>query len=353
MFLSLLSVAGTIPSTFDNMSGLMKFSVLDNQLEGRVPRAVLTISKEYLQIQPQAGCLNTTYIREAISADNLGWCIPLPKASFTAFEAKESLNIQLTKAPGARSMTFRIVVVAYKTSAPSRLASFRCLLFFSPVGPRRLGSESCVMDAAGIYGIQKGWLDRGLGSADVQLLCTDHSEPTPCLPNASCSTVWLRSEDCSRLNTSHIVVRIDRDSFEPGSAVVLLDAFVRSLPERTYRFSVALPLYDNTTWQWRNISGEFNVVSVASATNSEVLLGPMAIERPAITGSRGKSIAVVAIDIDGNLINRSGDDADAHAFYTNQTCQSSRWAASARLGDRTHREAEFVVGALRVPDAAV
>ena len=232
------------------------------------------MNEKDLRLQPQASCSNETYVREAVSATHLGWCVPLPRPSFTVFEAKDSLDIKLVK-PGATSMTLRIVVVAYKTT--------------------------------GTYGIQKGWLDRGLGLASgVQLLCTERGEPTPCLPSASCSTVWLGSENCTQLNTSHVMVHVDGDSFEPGSAVVHVDAFARSLPEGTYNFFVALPLFDNTTWLWKKIQGEFTIVSVASATNSEVLLNPMSIERPSITGSRGKAFAVVAKDIDSNRINRSG-----------------------------------------------
>ncbi len=126
-------------------------------------------------------------------------------------------------------------------------------------------------NASGDYGIGREWLTNGLELYEFpKLTCGKPPVPSCNLPN-NCSTIWLESFDCSVLNETHFIVRVE--SLQEGFAQLNVSANVQSLPDGSYGFALYLPVPNSATQQVvSKIDGVFDVTGVAYPPSSELFV---------------------------------------------------------------------------------
>jgi hypothetical protein len=145
-------------------------------------------------------------------------------------------------------------------------------------------------------GIGGAWQTEGLNSSTTFVCST--VVPTSC-PIGACRTVWLQSQDCAVLNTSHILMT--GKELQTSMAQIHIVAKPRSLREQQYDFVIHIPVSNGSNWHHIPIHGELSVRASADPTLSDVRL-----QNTVPIGDELR-VEIVARDIDGFIINRSGE----------------------------------------------
>ncbi len=102
-------------------------------------------------------------------------------------------------------------------------------------------------------------------------------------------------------NASHLQLNRVRLTSE---ATAFLDfvGTAYSLREATYSFSLHVPLWNGSGWQFKAIEGAVDVRAVADAKHSSIL-----VNRTTIAHLDELPVEIIARDVDGNLIERDGE----------------------------------------------
>jgi hypothetical protein len=189
-------------------------------------------------------------------------------------------------------MSPQITLTASKTSKKAAVSASLAVVAFDVLGPGGIGDA---------------WLEGGL-NASMDMQCTN-AAPSSC-EGSTCSTVWLQptSDDCTVFSTSHIRVAVSKLSHT--LAMLNVTGATRGLGEGGYGFRLHVPAFNGTMWRWVSILGTFDVRAVADGAVSKVRLRVAASKENA-TGNVNHladlEIQVDACDVDGNRINRTGE----------------------------------------------
>jgi hypothetical protein len=193
-------------------------------------------------------------------------------------------------------MSTQVALYALKTSKEAAVSTSLAVVAFDVLGPGGIGDA---------------WLVGGLDTS-VTMGCAS-TAPSNC-EGSSCSTVWLQPEidGCSVLNSSHIHVAVA--TLSPALAVLNVTGATRGLREREngtdYRFRLHLPAFNGSAWRWVSIRGVFDVKAVADAALSTIRLRLAASDDTvsgAVNHEDDLKVEVEAFDVDGNAINRVGE----------------------------------------------
>ena len=175
-------------------------------------------------------------------------------------------------------------LTARKTSSTAVVSSSLGVLGFNVLGPGGIGSE---------------WQTNGLAAPAIELQCSP--DPPPRRLGDPCAVIWLQSPDCSALGTSHINVSVGK--LTPAVATLDVSGAPRSLHEGRHNFSMHVPVWNGTDWRYLSIAGAFDVISVAYASSSQLVLQESRVIRHLET----MRVEISARDVDGFLIDRSGE----------------------------------------------
>ena len=205
-------------------------------------------------------------------------------------------NLALEMRPQVRQARFEL----YETSRQVRLVAFKTSVEASE-------SSSLAVFAFGVLetgGVGDRWVTGGINSS-LTTACSS-TAPSAC-EGTTCTKVWLESGDCSLLGSSHVNVTMQRLS--PALATLSITASTRGLQERTYPFGIHVPVSNGTAWQFTSISGTLRVRAVADATLSEfrMVLSFGDNLTTDVNHYEELQVQVVPVDVDGNRINRSGE----------------------------------------------
>ncbi len=183
------------------------------------------------------------------------------------------------------------------------------------------------VNVLGQGGIGDGWQTGGL-NATTRLECTADA-PSAC-SDGGCATVWMQSGECAVFNATH--VGLIGKKLLPAVAQLNISVAARSLVERLYSFLLYVPVWNGSGWRFASIAARLDVRAVADAQQSEVRV------RSASDSSRPGSAAVVvnhlekvaveivARDVDGALINRTGETITVRVVRSDRTANVTELA---------------------------
>ncbi len=158
------------------------------------------------------------------------------------------------------------------------------------------------LNVLGQGGIGDGWQTGGL-NASTRLECAAEA-PSACADGV-CATLWLQSDECDALTAAR--VGMTGKSLTAAVAQLQISVMVRSLSEGLYRFSVHVPVWNGSGWRFASIDARLDVQAVADAQLSEVRLGGACSADILVNHLEKTEIVVVARDVDGASINRTGE----------------------------------------------
>jgi hypothetical protein len=215
-------------------------------------------------------------------------------------------------------MSTQVALSALKTSKEAAVSTSLAVVAFDVLGPGGIGDA---------------WLVGGLATS-VTMGCAS-TAPSNC-EGSSCSTVWLQPEigGCDVLNASHIHVAVA--TLSPALAVLNVTGATRGLRAREYRFQLHMPAFNGSAWRWASIRGTFDVNAVADPERSDVKLSVQTAStsvplKGAATVNHLDSmrIAILARDVDGNAINRAGEQIVVTIGGTSNTTEVAQYDAAA------------------------
>jgi hypothetical protein len=284
------SFTGTLSAGISDLQLISNLDLTGNMLVGTIPAAVRTMPGLFLI--PQGGCPVERYTRQGQDkTTNLGVCVPPAQPFFVQFAARASIEFAVEKKTIDMPGEARLVVLAF--------------------------------NAAGINGIGNAWWRNGLG-ANSTVSC---GSPLHCVFPAACRTMWVQMADCTGVQFSLVG---SGSEFSESSASLLLAVRATGLAERDYPLQMFLPVTDNVTWQFLNLSGSLSVKTVADATRSDLAslcqasacLGGTPYHREFLSANGAQApllIKVRAADLDGFQITRAGETIAivlAHLFVS-------------------------------------
>ena len=173
-------------------------------------------------------------------------------------------------------------------------------------------------NVAGQYGVHLGWRlnvgsfngnplgVNGLSNASAVQCGT----PPACVLNTSCTTIWFQPTNtaCSDISAFTLSVNATESDFtDEGTASIAFDLRAQGVSEGRYSFILHLPVANSTAWQYEPINGTLDVQAVADAQLSEVSLGSVHGAETRVNHLEALEIVVMARDVDGAPINRTGE----------------------------------------------
>jgi hypothetical protein len=176
-------------------------------------------------------------------------------------------------------------------------------------------------------GIGDGWQTGGL-NASTRLECIADA-PSAC-SDGCCATVWMQSRECAVFNATH--VGLIGKKLQPAVAQLNISVAARSLMERLYSFLLHVPVWNGSGWQFASIDARLDVHAVADAQQSEVRVGsasdPSRPGRAAVVVNHLEKVAaeIVARDVDGTLINRTGEAITVRVVGSDRTADLTELA---------------------------
>jgi hypothetical protein len=214
-------------------------------------------------------------------------------------------------------MSRQVALYAPKTSKETAVSTSLAVVAFEVLGPGGIGDA---------------WLAGGLDTA-VTMGCAS-TAPRTC-ERSTCSTVWLQPEidGCDILNASHIQAAVA--TLSPALAVLNVTGATRDLREREYRFQLHMPAFNGSAWHWVSIRGTFDVKAVADPERSDVQLSiQTAFASTPFNGAATLNhldslrITILARDVDGNAINRAGEQIVVTIGGTSNTSEVAQYDAA-------------------------
>ena len=267
------SFTGTLSAGISRLTNIAVFDLTGNMLVGIIPEAVRTMPAVY--VIPQGGCPRERYTRQNQDRTiNMGVCVPPAQPFFAQFAARAAIEFYVQKKTAAMLGEARLVVLAF--------------------------------NAAGLNGIGDAWWRNGLGTNST-VSC---GSPPLCRFPAACRTIWVQMSDCKGVQFSVVG---NGSEFSESSVSLLLAVRAGGLAEGDYPLRMSLPVTDNLTWSFLNISGSLAVKTVADAARSDVA---SLCQKSACLGARprlefwsgtGILIQVRANDLDGFPVSRPGE----------------------------------------------
>ena len=183
------------------------------------------------------------------------------------------------------------------------------------------------LNVLGQGGIGERWQTGGL-NASTNLECTADT-PSAC-SDGGCATVWMQSSECAVFNATH--VGLIGKKLQPAVAQLNISVAARSLMERRYSFLLHVPVWNGSGWQFASIDARLDVRALADAQQSEVRVGSASnSSRPgsaAVVVNHLEKVAVeiVAHDVDGALINRTGETITVRMVRSDRTANVTELA---------------------------
>jgi hypothetical protein len=118
----------------------------------------------------------------------------------------------------------------------------------------------------------------------------------------------------------------------PAVAQLHLSFAARSLRERLYSFFLHVPVWSGIGWQFASIDARLDVRAVADAQQSEVRVGSASDpSRPGSAAAVANHLEIVAVeivarDVDGALINRTGETITVRVVRSDRTANVTELA---------------------------
>jgi hypothetical protein len=183
------------------------------------------------------------------------------------------------------------------------------------------------LNALGRGGIGDGWQTGGL-NASTELECMADA-PSAC-SYGGCAKVWMQSRECAVFNATH--AGLIGKKLQPAVAQLNIAVAARSLLERRYSFVLHVPVWSGSGWQFASIDARLDVRAVADAQQSEVPVG--SASDPSRPGSAAAVVnhlekvvvEIVARDVDGALINRTGETITVRVVRSARTANVTELA---------------------------
>ena len=168
-----------------------------------------------------------------------------------------------------------------------------------------------VFNTGGLNGIGDGWRSNGLSSSST-VAC---GAPASCTFPGPCSTIWIELPDCATFDLARMRVVADASEFGATTAIIVLEASVRDLPEDVYTFQLHLPVTDTVLWTYQTMDGRLVVSALADArlSNVTVCQGPGCVLTTAgvFVSTNDASgpvlVRIAAADVHGFALLRSGE----------------------------------------------
>ncbi len=175
---------------------------------------------------------------------------------------------------------------------------------------RKLSKDAAASSTLGVLalnvlgpgGVGDGWQTGGL-NASMRLECAADA-PSACSAGG-CATLWLQSDECDLLTAAR--VGMTGKSLAAAVAQLEISVTARSLSEGLYRFSMHVPVWNGSGWMFSSIDARLDVQAVADAQLSEVRLGVASSADILVNHLEKTEIVVLARDVDGASINRTGE----------------------------------------------
>ena len=160
-------------------------------------------------------------------------------------------------------------------------------------------------------------------------MCGKPPVPSCNIPN-NCTTIWLESFDCSVLNETHFVLRVE--SLQEGFAQLAVSAHVQSLPDGNYDFALYLPVPNPAVQQVvSKINGTFTVTGVADPHQSELFVCQFNRQHKDVSvnvtipysASSTIYFQVLAKDVDGHALSKLEQNSLVVNFINVETGKST------------------------------
>jgi hypothetical protein len=177
------------------------------------------------------------------------------------------------------------------------------------------------LNVLGPGGIGDGWQTGGL-NASTRLECAADA-PSAC-STGGCATLWLQSDECDALRVAR--VGMTGKSLTAAVAQLQISVTARSLPEGLHRFSMYAPVWNGSGWMFASIDARLDVQAVADAELSEVRLGGASSADILVNHQEKMEIVILARDVDGAPINRTGERIDVRIVSADRTASQTEVA---------------------------
>jgi hypothetical protein len=177
------------------------------------------------------------------------------------------------------------------------------------------------LNVLGPGGIGDGWQTGGL-NASTRLECAADA-PSACSAGG-CATLWLQSDECDALTVAHVIMT--GKSLTAAVAQLQISVMARSLLEGLYRFSMHVPVWNGSGWRFPSIDARLDVQAVADAQLSEVRLGGARSADILVNHLEKTEIVVLARDVDGASINRTGERIVVRVVSADRTANQTEVA---------------------------
>jgi hypothetical protein len=327
-------------------ASLRKLNLTYNHFEGDYTR-LAEIARSFLRadgeaitltIRPQMPCADGLYANAAVAPqDILPTCTPKPVRLPKAVWRRQAAGPQLCAC--AQVPTFVVYSLLPQLTLEARKTS-----------KNTVDTKSVAIVAQGVLGpggINKAWQANGIDS-ETHVECTN-AAPAPCT-TGNCTTLWFSSHDCSVLNATHVSIVGERP-FSAELAMFNVTVVAPALRERAYRgaypFALHFPVNSSSNsanqWRFATITGSLVVVAIADPALSDVQIrNPTAPASVPLEGSASRleishldslHIEICARDVDGHVINRTGEQLlvivmPVGANGVSNTTQAARYDAT-------------------------